>query len=455
MTTKELQRLHELVHEAQAVVNRPWEEGETSRPIEFFTNHLTEEGWRLGWVLVAAIREQHPDLFGFYDEQHLHMDALDVLLAASSPPSVEEIAESLRGAAATEDGEWIVSIPLANASLDRAWAPAGPTAALRRTFGAEPALADDAAETAASDEASAEFDVFHHLGDRLTPPPRIVRFGDGVERDTKRLVSLLIVERGPRLMAVEQARAKAHYAVATWSVLAPPERWHLLPDLASWFPQPDTHHEIEHKLFERDSWISHERRQGTVIREWAPYDLPDDTILAAPFEAFAQLERRPAQALLTATSALYAAGRGSRAQLSAQIREARRSIECLCEPATGNGNARTRWKHLAQRFDVWQRLAEARAYTPAAIIALQQRLINARNIGTHGADAALLDLGWTAGDRPLMYGQLAQATDLTLAALSRDLSPTLFAIGEALRGAWAETRRVGFDEAAFESLFAP
>jgi hypothetical protein len=100
-------------------------------------------------------------------------------------------------------------------------------------------------------------------------------------------------------------------------------------------------------------------------------------------------------------------------------------------------------------------VAEARAYTPAAITALQQRLINARNIGTHGADAALLDLGWTAGDRPLMYGQLAQATDLTLAALSRDLSPTLFAIGEALRGAWAEMRRVGFDEAAFESLFAP
>jgi hypothetical protein len=455
MTPQELAELHRLVREADAFAKRPFEDGETSRPITFFTSHLPEEGWRLGWVLVAAIREQHPDLFGFYDEQHLHMDALDVLLAASSPPSVEEIAESLRTAAATEEGEWIVSIPLANASLDRTWAPAGPTAALRRTFGAEHPLAEDSAEAAASDEESAEFDVFHHLGDRLTPPPRIVRFGDGVERDTKRLVSLLIVERGPRQMAVEQARAKAHYAVATWSVLAPPERWHLLPDLASWFPQPDTHHEIEHKRLERDSWISHERRQGAVIREWAPYELPDDSILAAPFEAFAQLERRPAQALLTATSALYAASRGSRAQLSAQIREARRSIECLCEPATGNGNARTRWKHLAQRLDVWQRVAEARAYTPAAITALQQRLINARNIGTHGADAALLDLGWTAGDRPLMYGQLAQATDLTLAALSRDLNPMLFAIGEALRGTWEAMRLADFDENAFEALFTP
>jgi hypothetical protein len=44
-----------------------------------------------------------------------------------------------------------------------------------------------------------------------------------------------------------------------------------------------------------------------------------------------------------------------------------------------------------------------------------------------------MHLGWTAGDRPLKYGHLAAATDLGLAALSRDLNPRLFAIGEALR----------------------
>lgn len=72
MTAAQLRRLHELVHAAQAVTKRPFEEGETSRPIEFFTDHLQEEGWLLGWILVAAIRAKHPELFGFYDEQRLH-----------------------------------------------------------------------------------------------------------------------------------------------------------------------------------------------------------------------------------------------------------------------------------------------------------------------------------------------------------------------------------------------
>lgn len=185
----------------------------------------------------------------------------------------------------------------------------------------------------------------------------------------------------------------------------------------------------------------------------APYTLPADDVLVAPFEAFAKLSSRPAQALLTATAALYAAGRGSRAQIADQVREARRSIECLCEPVQNSnaGSARQRWDCLAKRLDIWRHVAEARAYTPAEIDEVQSRLINARNIGTHGADAALLDLGWTAGDRPLRYG-LAAATDLSLAALSRDLNPMLFAIGEALRGAWKEMRVADFDEGAFEML---
>ncbi len=116
---------------------------------------------------------------------------------------------------------------------------------------------------------------------------------------------------------------------------------------------------------------------------------------------------------------------------------------------------RKRWNRLAKRLDIWRHVAEARAYTSVEIDEVQSRLINARNIGTHGADAALLDLGWTAGDRPLMYGQLAAATDLSLAALSRDLNPMLFAIGEALRGAWEAMRAAGFDEVVFEALFAP
>lgn len=310
-------------------------------------------------------------------------------------------------------------------------------------------------QSAGAEDAETEFAVYHHLHDRLTPTVRHLRFGDGREVDTKRLVCMLLIEEGARLMATRQARAKAHYALATWSILAPPEPWHLQPDLGSWFPQPDTHQTLEYKKFEPEQWISHERREGGSYREWAPYTLPADDVLAAPFEAFAKLSRRPAQALLTATAALYAAGRGSRAQIADQVREARRSIECLCEPSrNSNAGAHERWDRLAKRLDIWRHVADARAYTPSEIDDVQSRLINARNISTHGADAALLDLGWTGGDRPLRYG-LAVATDLSLAALSRDLNTMLFAIGEALRGAWKEMRAADFDEGAFETLLAP
>jgi hypothetical protein len=433
------------------MVERPFEEGETSRPIEFFTDHLTDDGWRLGWQLVAELRREHADLFAGYDEQRLHLAALEWILTATATPSIAQVAEALAQQAEGEEGSWLVSIPIANASLGRAWAPAGPTAAIR------PAYEFAVEGQPETDSAVTEFAIFHHLHDRLTPPLRTIRFGDGTEVDTKRTLALLVVEDGSRLMAVRQAMAKAHYAIAAWAVLAPPGRWHLVPDVATWFPQPDTHHEIEHKRFDRDRFTSQERRHGAAFRQWAPYEFPDDYILAAPFEAFDHLNKRSAQALLSATSAHHAAARGSRALLSAQIREVRRAIECLCEPAQGSqtGGARVRWSRLSERLEIWRRVADARAYTPTAIAELQDRLVNARNIGTHGADAALLDLGWNAGDRELLRGRLAASTDLTLAALSRDFGPTLFAVGEALRIVWSRMRAASFDDETFETLFAP
>jgi len=103
---------------------------------------------------------------------------------------------------------------------------------------------------------------------------------------------------------------------------------------------------------------------------------------------------------------------------------------------------------------VWDRVADARSYTTHQIADLQQRLINARNISAHGADAALIDLGWIGGDRALRFGATAAATDLYSTALQRDLGPMLYAVAEALRGAWAAMRDADFEDAAFEALLA-
>jgi hypothetical protein len=107
MTTQQLRHLHELVHAAQAVADRPWEPGETSRPITFFTDHLRDEGWRLGRSLVASLRERHADLFRYYGEATLHRSALELLLAADAPLSVDEIALNVRrrrGSSGREQG---------------------------------------------------------------------------------------------------------------------------------------------------------------------------------------------------------------------------------------------------------------------------------------------------------------------------------------------------------------
>src|SRR5689334_16906431 len=96
MTAEELDRLHRLVHDAQAVVDRPWARGEESRPIEFFTDHLADDGWRLGWTLVAALRGAAPELFAHYDEERLHRAALDFILASSAPPSLPQVVVALR-----------------------------------------------------------------------------------------------------------------------------------------------------------------------------------------------------------------------------------------------------------------------------------------------------------------------------------------------------------------------
>jgi hypothetical protein len=144
---------------------------------------------------------------------------------------------------------------------------------------------------------------------------------------------------------------------------------------------------------------------------------------------------------------------GSGLTLSERISEITRAIERLCEPPTGK-SAWDRWDRLAGRFDVWAGLQQNRGYSPEHTRQLQERLRRARNIGTHGADAALIDLGWSAGDRPMKFGQLAAANDLALAALYRDLQPMVSAVALTLDAAWREMLAAEFDDQVFEALFS-
>jgi hypothetical protein len=79
----------------------------------------------------ASTRQAWPGRPPAYDEATARTESAERRAATIQGA----IATALRAEAADETGEWLVSVLLANATLDRPWTPAGPTAALRRTPG--------------------------------------------------------------------------------------------------------------------------------------------------------------------------------------------------------------------------------------------------------------------------------------------------------------------------------
>lgn len=303
-------------------------------------------------------------------------------------------------------------------------------------------------------EDNSEFDVHRLLGDRLPRTTKWLRLSEDERTDTRRTATLLTVEDGVAGLALPRARAKAKYAIAVWVTLSPPEGLQLIPDVGVWAPQPHLQVRQRYKLHEEGAWISHERVQGGSIFEWGDYPAPSDDFLRMPFEALAQSDRRAAQALLSSSLALLHASRGSRLELSEQLRALQSAIESLCEPGPGGSGAHDRWERVAARLRVWDELA-SRGYEDADIEAIQERLNDARNVATHGADAVLLDLGYPLGpDRPLRRRRSARAEDLGFAALHADLAPVRSAVRFVLSKLWQRAQAYQWDDADFEKEFS-
>jgi len=235
-------------------------------------------------------------------------------------------------------------------------------------------------------------------------------------------------------LALARARAKAQYALAVWAILQPPADWRLLPDLGIWVQQPSIQLGQRLKKREHQAWIPRERVQGNSIRFWGEYEAPSADILRIPFEAMGRLECRSSQALLSASLAQHMATRATRSLLSERVRDIHVAIECLCERKPGDRGAYRRWGHVAERFGAWKELAR-RGYDPQGARDLQDRLGDARNVATHGADSALIDLGYPHGEQRKMQkkGRLALGQDLAIPAVQADLSPLIFAVGYVVR----------------------
>jgi hypothetical protein len=208
------------------------------------------------------------------------------------------------------------------------------------------------------------------------------------------------------------------------------------------------------KEFERDQWISRKRPAIGSIEHSSPFQVPEDELLGLPFRALdAVREKRSAQALLSASLALFQAARGSRFQLTERLRQVLVAVETLGEPRPGKTMKWGRWRRLSRRYDVHEAL-EARGYSEGLIDRAEMRLKDARNIATHGADAVLIDLGFPEGaKRALRNRPPAAGDDLAFASLSADLSVLIFAVRRVLGQMLRRMDECDWDDAVFEDLF--
>jgi len=411
---------------------------------------MEESEWELVWEAVRALRRGHPRVFIQFQETTLANLVIDELLEFESAPTLEELAERLRQIAESE-GPWFVSTPLSNIVVPEPAIQLADDVVLWRAVLGTEWMGE---RFGGGEDDNSEFTVHDFLGDRLPRVTRWLRSAETERIDTGVGGQLLTIEDGTGVLALARARAKAQYALAVWSILAPPEEWKLLPDLGIWVQQPSIQLGQRFKLREHEKWIPRERVKGNSIRFWGDYEAPSADVLRTPFEAIDNLELRCSQALLSAALARSQASRASRFLLSERVRSIHVAIECLCEREPGAGGAYDRWEIVADRFGVWGEL-EKRGYDPQDALDVQERLKNARNVATHGADAALIDLGYPEARQRKMQGKnrYALGQDLAIAAVQADLAPLIYAVGHVVKELFLLMSNNNWDGTLFEAQF--
>lgn len=429
----------------------PLKPDEESRPILPVTEYLQEDDTTVLWEGVRAIRTHHPEVFNQYPENTLATNIVYVLGDLDDVPSLADLAEQLLEAA-KEEGPWLISTPLANISLPAAMLPIDERTVLQRAY-----LGRDVQDDEYNDVVDAHAKIFGEIRDYLSPPGRWLAPGRRGEDavDTSRAAALLTIEDGTRGIAMSRARAKAMYALAIWTITSPPGDFTQLPDLGIYGPQPFLHMPQRSKEYDPGEWISNKRASLGEIRHPSEYEVPVDDMLPLPFEALrAARDSRSAQALLSASWAAFEAARGSRFLLSERLRHILVAVETLGEPEPGKKMNWRRWTNLSKRYGVHDEL-RGRGYSEEEITRAEARLKNARNIATHGADAALIDLGFPEGvERALMGGQSVPGEDLGFPALSADLTILIFGVQHVLDKLLRLQRDAGWDDDEFERQFA-
>jgi hypothetical protein len=299
------------------------------------------------------------------------------------------------------------------------------------------------------EEIDAQFAVFKWVGARITPPVRLLHLnGSSAPFDTTRTAVMVTRETGIDSLAKTAARARAQYAVAAWTVLQPPAQYQLIPDVGTWTPQPFLQLSQQHRPTSETPSFAEAGPTGSM-RGHSPYVLPDERVLRIPFTAMENLDRRSAQAALSASLQHLSAARASRLLPSERIRALLAGMESLGEPSQGHANGIQRFKKLVSAHGLWG-TAASRGWDEQRLRDAIGRMRRARNIATHGADASLLDLGYPVGVQRPMRHELAMGHELATGALLSDLEVLIHLLGRTLAAVFEVQSANSWDDSVFE-----
>jgi hypothetical protein len=434
--------LSELAQRVQAAVREAREPPPPggSKPITFPTDHFDDRTWELLWEVIRLIRERDPGTFVQFSEWTLASLAIDAL-EADAGLDLQELTKWVAGHL-DEFGRRVVSTPICHLQMD--------ASAIRLADDAVLVRADvdrDAPDT--DEDIVAGFNIEKWLGVRMSRPLRHVDLASAF--DTTRTAALLTVEHGVPPLALARARARTQYAIALWTVLAPPEGRKVLPDLGGWVPQPSVHMPQRHRRVPGADESGRPTEDGGGINLYGAFEMPAEDVARLPFQAMAHVDRRGAQAVLSAGLHLLNASRASRLQPSERARALMAAVEALGEQPSGKG-ARARFRRLTERHGT-DKAAEARGWSPARVRAAFDRIVKARNIATHGADAVLLDLGYPPDARRKMLYGTALGTELAAGGLQSDLPVLVHVVGRTLDQTIRELAADGWSDAAYDGYF--
>lgn len=342
----------------------------------------------------------------------------------------------LQGTATTE-GPWLVETWLMHAEMEVPWIPLVPGVGLIRAVASRDPAANDA-------DAQAATAAYDWLGATVRPPLRRLDL-DTSAVDSTRTAALVTAEAGVKELAGVRARARAQYAVAGWVVLAPPTKGILIPDVGVWVPQPNLR--IGQRV--RDMGEPQVRGDAGPTGRYdgeGPYSLPTPDLLVIPFEAMAHTDRHSAQAVLSASVQHLAAARASRLLPSERIRGLLAGMEALGHQ--GNADGLKNFLRLVGHFGLWTS-AVAQGWDEARLRRALQRMTDERNIATHGADAALLDLGYPADAERQMRFAKVMGYDVGSATLLADLEVTAHLLGRVIAALYHSQTANGWDDGEF------